>query len=184
MKIRVGYELVYDCPQPTPMILMLNVHYTRISDIVVPDHLIDQPSVPDHAPIATASATGAPASSRRRGASDSLPDGMVSDTGLPDLIVPSRRAARGGGSARGRLVFLLGSRYCETDRLSEIAWKLFGQTPLGWARVQAICDFVHHHIAFGYEHARADQDGLGGLQRAHAASAATSRIWPSPSAAA
>jgi transglutaminase-like putative cysteine protease len=52
-------------------------------------------------------------------------------------------------------VYLLGSRYCETDRLSEIAWKLFENTPHGWARVQAICDFVHHHIAFGYEHARA-----------------------------
>ena len=52
------------------------------------------------------------------------------------------------------LVFLLGSRYCETDRLSETAWKLFGQTPTGWSRVQAICDFVHHHIAFGYEYAR------------------------------
>ncbi|MHC2537252.1 transglutaminase-like putative cysteine protease [Bradyrhizobium diazoefficiens] len=53
------------------------------------------------------------------------------------------------------LVYLLGSRYCETDRLSEIAWKLFEKTPPGWARVQAICDFVHGHIAFGYEHARA-----------------------------
>ena len=51
------------------------------------------------------------------------------------------------------LVFLLGSRYCETDRLSDIAWKLFSGTPLGWPRVQAICDFVHNHIAFGYEHA-------------------------------
>jgi transglutaminase-like putative cysteine protease len=53
------------------------------------------------------------------------------------------------------LVYLLGSRYCETDRLSDIAWKLFEQTPPGWARVQAICDFVHRHITFGHEHARA-----------------------------
>jgi transglutaminase-like putative cysteine protease len=55
------------------------------------------------------------------------------------------------------LVFLLGSRYCETERLSEIAWSLFGKTPLGWSRVQAICDYVHQHIAFGYEHARASR---------------------------
>ena len=54
-------------------------------------------------------------------------------------------------------MFLLGSRYCETDQLSEVAWNLFGKTPPGWARVQAICDFVHNHIAFGYEHARATQ---------------------------
>ncbi|MBV9758156.1 MAG: transglutaminase family protein, partial [Alphaproteobacteria bacterium] len=50
--------------------------------------------------------------------------------------------------------FLLGSRYCETDRLSETAWALFGQTPPGWARVQAICDYVHQHVTFGYQHAR------------------------------
>jgi len=58
------------------------------------------------------------------------------------------------------LLFLLGSRYCETDRLSETAWKLFGQTPTGWARVQAICDYVHQHITFGYEHARMTRTAL------------------------
>ena len=52
------------------------------------------------------------------------------------------------------LVYLLGSRYCETDQLSEIAWQRFGSGPTGWARVQAICDFVHRHIEFGYQHAR------------------------------
>jgi transglutaminase-like putative cysteine protease len=52
------------------------------------------------------------------------------------------------------LVFLLGSRYCETDLLSQTAWNLFQSTPPGWARVQAICDYVHDHITFGYEHAR------------------------------
>ena len=63
------------------------------------------------------------------------------------------------------LVYLLGSRYCETDQLSDIAWKLFGSGPTGWARVQAICDFVHRHIEFGYQHARSTQDRVGGLQR-------------------
>jgi len=51
------------------------------------------------------------------------------------------------------LVYLLGSRYCETDRLSEFAWSTFGKVPKGWSLVQAICDFVHEHITFGYEHA-------------------------------
>ena len=53
------------------------------------------------------------------------------------------------------LLYLMPSRYCETDRLSDMAWRLFENTPPGWARVQAICDFVHNHIRFGYEHARA-----------------------------
>jgi transglutaminase-like putative cysteine protease len=52
------------------------------------------------------------------------------------------------------LVFLLGSRYCETDLLSETAWQLFKHTSLGWGRVQAVCDFVHDHIAFDYAQAR------------------------------
>ena len=52
------------------------------------------------------------------------------------------------------MVYLFGSRYCETDRLSDVAWKLFEKTTPGWERVQAICDFVHNHIQFGYEHAR------------------------------
>ena len=51
------------------------------------------------------------------------------------------------------LVFLLGSRYCETDRLSAEAWKRFGAITPGSARVQAICNFVHEHIEFGYHHA-------------------------------
>src|ERR1700739_2586330 len=46
MKIRVGYELIYDCPQPTPMILTLHIHSTRVSDVIVPDYLITRPSTP------------------------------------------------------------------------------------------------------------------------------------------
>jgi hypothetical protein len=78
------------------------------------------------------------------------------------------------------LVFLLGSRYCDTEKFSEIAWSLFGQTRMGWSRVQAICDFVHNHITFGYEHARA----TGKRSMSAAACAATSRISPLRCAAA
>jgi transglutaminase-like putative cysteine protease len=52
------------------------------------------------------------------------------------------------------LPFLLGSRYCDTERLLETSWQLFSATPTGWGRVQAICDYVHNLIQFGYEHAR------------------------------
>src|SRR6202163_4729201 len=82
-------------------------------------------------------------------------DGTVRDSGLPDVVVPSASQHAVEDLPADTLVYLLGSRYCETDRLSDIAWKLFEATPLGWPRVQAICDFVHRHIAFGYEHARA-----------------------------
>jgi transglutaminase-like putative cysteine protease len=153
MKIRVGYELIYECPQPTPMILTLNVHYSRASDLVVPDYLTTDPSLP----VAGyrdgfgnwCTRIAAPAG-RIRIASTAI----VRDTGQPDEVAPSAWQHMVQTLPEETLVFLLGSRYCETDRLSQIAWDLFGKGPLGWARVQAICDFVHSHIAFGYEHAR------------------------------
>jgi transglutaminase-like putative cysteine protease len=153
MYIRIGYELIYDCPQPTPMILTLNVHYTRVSDLVVPDHLIAEPSVP-----LSAYRDGfgnwctrivAPQGRIRLHA-----DAVVRDSGNPDAVVPDALQHLVQDLPEETLVYLLGSRYCETDRLSEHAWSLFATTPLGWPRVQAICDFVHNHIAFGYEHAR------------------------------
>lgn len=76
------------------------------------------------------------------------------DSGLPDVTALSANQHKVEDLPAETLVYLLGSRYCETDRLSDAAWKLFEKTKPGWQRVQAICDFVHHHITFGYEHAR------------------------------
>ena len=76
------------------------------------------------------------------------------------------------------LVFLLGSRYCETDLLSQVAWNLFGNSAPGWARVQAICDWVHNHISCLIPERALHEDGLGSVQRTHRRVRATSRIWP------
>ena len=81
-------------------------------------------------------------------------DALIRDTGQPDLLVPQARQTPVEALPDETLLFLLGSRYCETDRLSGIAWQLFGKSPAGWGRVQAICDYVNRHITFGYEHAR------------------------------
>jgi transglutaminase-like putative cysteine protease len=78
----------------------------------------------------------------------------VNDTGAADVAAASAQQHPAQGLPEETLVFLLGSRYCETDLLSEVAWDLFGKSLAGWDRVQAICDFVHQHIVFGYEHAR------------------------------
>jgi len=154
MRIRVGYELIYQCPQPTPMILTLNIHYSRVSDIVAPDHLVTTPSVPITAYRDSfgnwCSRIVAPQGRLRLSA-----DALVNDSGLVDAVVPRAEQQTLQALPEETLVFLLGSRYCETDLLSDTAWKLFGNAPLGWGRVQAICDFVHAHIAFGYEHASA-----------------------------
>jgi transglutaminase-like putative cysteine protease len=154
MKIRVGFEIAYRCAQPTPMLLVLNVHYSRASDIVKPDVLMTRPSVP---------VTGyrdlfgnwcsrivAPA-----GRIVLTADGIVNDHGQPDPVAPGAQQVPLEHLPEDALVYLLGSRYCETDVLSDIAWQRFGSGPTGWARVQAVCDFVHSHIAFGYHNARA-----------------------------
>ena len=82
---------------------------------------------------------------------------VIRDSGEPEPVVPAAIQHAVEDLPDEALVFLLGSRYCETDLLTETAWSLFAKTPPGWARVQAICDFVHDHIAFGYQHARASR---------------------------
>ncbi|HEY2612158.1 MAG TPA: transglutaminase family protein [Reyranella sp.] len=153
MKIRVGYELIYDFPQPTPMILVLGTHLTRASDVIVPDYLTTDPAV-TISPYRDnygnwCSRLVAPAGRMRLSG-----DGVVRDSGLPDVVAPSAPQHAVEDLPAETIVYLLGSRYCETDRLSDIAWQLFAQTAPGWARVQAICDYVHNHITFGYQYAR------------------------------
>jgi transglutaminase-like putative cysteine protease len=134
------------------MILMLNVHPTRVADIVVPDVLTTTPFTPI---TVYYDAFGnrcnrivAPTGEIRISA-----DGIVRDTGIPDLVADWAQQRPVQDLPEEILVFLMGSRYCETDRLSQVAWNLFGQSPTGWGRVQAICDFVHRHVTFGYHHA-------------------------------
>jgi transglutaminase-like putative cysteine protease len=79
---------------------------------------------------------------------------IVRDSGKPDVVDPFAQQHSIQDLPEDALVFLLESRYCDTQNFSETAWDLFGSTPMGWGRVQAICDFVHNHISFGYEHAR------------------------------
>jgi transglutaminase-like putative cysteine protease len=159
MQIRVGCELTYNSSQPTPMILALNVHYSRASDLAIPDYVVLNPPVP-----ITAYRDGfgnwcsrlvAPAGEMRI-----RTDGLVNDSGLPEPVDPNAWQHAVEDLPAETLVYLLGSRYCETDRMVEMAWDLFHRTPPGYARVQAICDYVHHHLRFGYEHARATKTAL------------------------
>jgi transglutaminase-like putative cysteine protease len=156
MQIRFGYELLYDFPQPTPAILVLNVHFSRVSDLVRPDFMRVSPSVPIHAYRDTfgnwCSRIFAPA-----GRTSITADGVVNDSGLPEIVAIGAQQHPVQLLPEETLQFLLGSRYCDTERLLATAWTLFAGTAPGWARVQAICDYVHGHIKFGYEHARASR---------------------------
>jgi transglutaminase-like putative cysteine protease len=153
VQISVGYEIVYDLPNPTPMLLTLNVHQSRAADLIVPDNLVTNPPVPITGYLDKfgnwVSRVAAPAGQISLSAR-----AIVNDSGQPDAVVPDAVQHTIEELPEDTLIFLLGSRYCETDHLSQIAWNLFGNTPLGWARVQAICDFVHSHLTFGYQYAR------------------------------
>jgi transglutaminase-like putative cysteine protease len=159
VQIRVGFEMLYDCPQPTPMILNVNVHFTRVSDLVGRDNLVIDPPLPMSAYRDSfgnwCTRIVAPQGRTRISA-----DAIVHDSGLPDVVAQHVHQIAVPDLPEETLLFLLGSRYCETDRLSEIAWTLFGNAPTGWGRVQAICDYVHRHITFGYEHARMTRSAL------------------------
>ncbi|MDB5359553.1 MAG: transglutaminase [Rhodospirillales bacterium] len=153
MKLRVGYELVYDCGQPTPMMLMLNTHHSRAEDVLSPDILRTDPPVPVR---------------QYRDGFGNLcsrivaPQGRITLSTEALLDVPGEHEAMAVGDWQqpaeelpdDTLVFLLGSRYCETDLLSNTAWQRFGHLPGGLRRVQAICDWVHDHIVFSYADAR------------------------------
>jgi len=153
MRIRAGYEIIYDCPAPAPMLLALSVHPTRQSDLETADWVRTDPPLDVVQYLDTSgnicSRIVAPAGRLVLSA-----DFIIRDSGQVDDYAPEALQLHVADIPNEVVVFLLGSRYCETDRLSDIAWSLFGNTPLGWARVQAIVDFVHNHIKFDYQQAR------------------------------
>jgi len=153
MQLRVGFEMVYECFQPTPMILALSIHPSRALDLVLPDRLVAEPAVPVTSYMDQfgnrCSRLVAP-----QGRLVLSSNAVVNDSGLTDLVAPLAVQSAVEDLPASTLVYLLGSRFCETELLSAIAWQRFAAVPAGWARVQAICDFVHQHIEFGYPHAR------------------------------
>jgi transglutaminase-like putative cysteine protease len=160
VQIRLGYELNYTFEQPTPVILTLTVHHTRVADLVRPDQLHTEPAVPvrgyrDRFDNWCTRLT-APAGKFRIWA-----DALVNDSGLPDAVPAAGFQTPVDALPDDTLVYLLGSRYCETDLLSELAWKTFEHVTGGQQRVQAICDFVHRHIQFGYQFASPTKTAFG-----------------------
>lgn len=160
MQIKAGYSLTYDCPQPTPMLLTLNIHPTRRPDLLTPQVVSFSPVVDPweyldvygNVCIRITAPTGSLTISTMF---------EIYDAGLPDLIPIDARQHDVRDLPDDTLIFLLGSRYCETDRLTNVAWELFGNTPTGWPRVQAILDFVHQHIVFDYQKADATRTAFG-----------------------
>ncbi|AGA29922.1 transglutaminase-like domain-containing protein [Singulisphaera acidiphila] len=153
MLIRIGYELVFQIPSACPMTLMLGLRPERATSIRRAAGMKLDPVIPIESFTDGFGNLGcrivAPP-----GRLVLLDDSIVEDDGSPDPVAPGARQLPVEELPADVLVYLLGSRYCEVDRLLDIAWKLFAKAPLGWGRVQAICDWVHHNIRFGYSFAR------------------------------
>ena len=161
MQIRAGYDIAFQCFQETPMVLMLSIEPARMGDLLTSHRMEFSPDIVSHDYLDmfgnTCTRIVAPP-----GLIEIRNDFLIADSGLPDAIAPDARQVEVDDLPDELLVYLLGSRYCETEKLSGLAWSLFSAVPPGWRRVQAICDYVHQRICFGYQHARCDRTAREG----------------------
>jgi transglutaminase-like putative cysteine protease len=159
MLIKIGYELIFNLPAPASMLLMLYTHPSREADLREPQKILTEPALPIEQYIDSfgnrMGRLAAPAGRIRL-----TYDNLVRDSGLPDAVSPQARQLNAAEAPPEVMQFLLASRYCEVDRMGDIAWQLFSSTPPGWPRVQAVCGWVHNHVEFGYAYARNTRTAL------------------------
>lgn len=153
MLIKAGYDIRFEADTPTPMMAMLSIHPSRHQDLMTPHRIVASPDVPmyDYADAFGNVCTRVTVPEGGLALSCSF---VVKDDGEPDPTTPEAIQHPVEELPDDVLIYLLGSRYCETDRLSETAWSHFSHVAPGWDRVQAIVDFTHRHIEFGYQYAR------------------------------
>lgn len=153
MQIHIGFELVFDIPAPVPMMLMLYTHPQQAPLLRQPEYVSVEPPVPVYSFIDgfgnRAGRVLAPAGKVRISY-----DNVIDDSGLPEPTLEGAYVHPVEELPPECLQFLLASRYCEVDRMSDMAWNLFGSTPPTWERVQTIIDWVHANVRFGYQYAR------------------------------
>lgn len=159
MLIRVGYHMTIAVPRPTHLYTMMNVHPERAADLKWQKVAETSPDVPrrafiDHHGNSCLRMVAPP------GEFSITQEAIVADSGRLDDVAPEAGEVRPEHLPDECLRYLTGSRYCETDLLWGLAWRLFGSTEPGWARVQAICDYVHQRLAFSYGYARSTRTAI------------------------
>ncbi|MCF3641045.1 transglutaminase family protein [Rhizobium sp. TRM95111] len=161
MKIHAGFTLAYECKHPTPMLLALNIHPSRRVDLLTEQVLVFDRNIDawGYTDVFGNACTRIVAPAGLTTISTSFD---IYDSGQPDIVPEDAVQHPINDLPDEVLVFLLGSRYCDTDRLADFAWTRFSQVPLGWPKVQAICDFVHNHITFSYQNADSLRTAHGG----------------------
>jgi transglutaminase-like putative cysteine protease len=141
------------------MVALLNVHPSRLADLLEPyELLVDPPTKIDSFIDSFGNRCrrflAQPGHLRLSNST------LNSDSGLPDEINPDAREIPVQDLPHDVVRYLYNSRYCEVDRFSIIALELFGAVPPGWSRVQAICDWIHSRVSFGYQYARPTKTAL------------------------
>ena len=159
MLIRLGYDIEFSPPAPVPMVALLHVHPSRIPDLKEPDTLRADP---EFEIVQYTDSFGnicsrftAPAGPFRLWNST-----LIDDPGQLDAVNPGGREALIEELPSEVLQFLLPSRYCEVDLMTNVAFELFGGTAPGWSRVDAVCTWVYNKVQFGYAFARATKTAL------------------------
>jgi transglutaminase-like putative cysteine protease len=159
MLIRLGYDIQFAIPAPVAMVALLHVYPTRAADLHEPDTLNIDPAIPVEQYLDSfgnrCSRFLAPQGNLRLWSST-----VIEDPGVPDPVPLDARQVPIDQLPADTLQYLLSSRYCEVDRLSNIATDLFGDMSPGWVRVQAICNWVHAKVLFGYHFARSNKTAL------------------------
>jgi len=153
MLIRHGYEITVNCPQPTAMVTMMNIREERLHQLRQPEVFTTDPVIP-HSTYRDLFGNVCRRFVAPAGDLTLRSMGVIEDSGLPDPYAPDAIQHDVADLPDDCLVFLMGSRYVETEHLSQFAWDNFGHITAGWARVQAICDYVHSRICFDYQNAR------------------------------
>ncbi|HTD13944.1 MAG TPA: transglutaminase family protein [Chthoniobacterales bacterium] len=160
MLIRIGYDIALRLFNASPVVFLLRVHPSRQGRLVVPEHFQLEP----HLPVDFYFDSFGNRCGRMNAPAEAIHfrnHAVVWDNGEPDLYAPEAEQELVRRMPPAALTFLLPSRYCEVDsELMALAWEKFGPIAPGWSRVQAICDFVHEHLRFGYQHARSNRTAL------------------------
>ena len=153
MHIRIGYDLSFEVAQPTAMQLMLYVHPDQAAALQRPERIVVEPDtvVEDFVDWFgnRAARIVAPAGLVRISY-----DNVIFDGGGHDVPIQGLRLTPLHEMPPECWRYLFASRYCEVDRMVHVAWDLFARTPESWERVQAVLDWVHGNVAFGYQFAR------------------------------
>lgn len=159
MLIRLGYDIQFQIPLSVPIVALLNVHPSREQDLREPDQLRVEPDARVERYLDSfgnrCCRLVAPAPTVRL-----MNSTLIEDSGELDPQNPGARELPVEDLPAETLRFLLASRYCEVDLMSNIAVELFGDIAPGWGRVQAICEWVHRKVTFGYSFARSTKTAL------------------------